>query len=340
MKTINRTIFPLFCVLAAGCLPISDSREISEADLHPPQLLTFAVPGSRSIELEFNKPAVVIEGSLQVVPQLPVESADSVENTVVVTFTEEQQLGSEYILEVSVEDSRENSMDILIPFYGFNPDIPGICINEFTTQGSGNHPDMVELFTYTSGNTAGLTLYEGTKGNWEDKIVLPPLEVEAESYILIHWKPEGIPEEVNETGHPGESGGLDASPDAYDFWVPGGSGLSGNNGVIALYSSPEGKLIDGVLYSNRTSASDEKYRGFGMRKVMERADEFAAAGGWKYSGEQVAPEDAVDPEDSTATRSMCRNSNSEDTDSSSDWHIVPTSTYTFGKVNSEEVYVP
>lgn len=340
MKSIKCTIFSLLCVLAASCLPISDSREITDADLHPPQLLSFAVTGKKSVALEFNKPASVIEGSLRIVPRIPVASAESAENSVTVTFAEGQQLGTEYVLELSVEDKRGNSMDILVPFYGYNPEIPDICINEFTTQGSGNHPDMVELYAFSDGNTAGLTLYEGTKTNWEDKLVLPPLEIRAGSYILVHFKPEGIPEEVDEVDSPAESGGLDASPDAYDFWVPSGSGLSGNNGVIALYTSPQGKLIDGVLYSNRTSASDEKYRGFGMRKVMERADELVEEGGWKYTGEQVAPEDAIDPEDSTATRSMCRSSKSTDSDTSSDWHIVPTSTYSFGTVNSDDVYVP
>jgi hypothetical protein len=340
MKTIQSTIFPLLVILTTGCLPISDRREISEADLHPPQLLSFSVPGNTTVEMEFSKPAALIEGTLQIVPGLAVASVDSAENKVIITFAEPQQLGTEYTLAISVEDSRGNSMDILAPFYGFNPNIPGLCINEFTTQGSGNHPDLVELFAFSAGNTAGVTLYEGTKTNWEHKLVLPPMEVEGGTYILLHCKPEGIPEEIDETESTDESGGLDASADAYDFWVPGGSGLSGNNGVIALYTSPEGELIDGVLYSNRTSASDEKYRGFGTRKVMERADELAEAGGWKYAGELIAPEDAIDPEDSTATRSMCRSSSSEDTDSKEDWHIVPTSTYTFGRVNSDEVYVP
>jgi hypothetical protein len=37
---------------------------------------------------------------------------------------------------------------------------------------------------------------------------------------------------------------------------------------------------------------------------------------------------------------MCRSSESADTDAASDWHIVPTSTFSFGTVNSDEVYVP
>lgn len=340
MNSIKTIIFPVFFILSSACLPIADSREISEIDLHPPQLLSFAVPREDSILMEFNKEAEVIDGSLSVVPSLPVDSIESAEETVTIQFQDSQVPGTEYILQLSVEDERGNSMDILIPFYGFNPNIPDICINEFTTQGSSSHPDLVELYSKSGGNCAGLTVYEGTKSNWEDKIVLPPFEITAGDFILIHFKPEGKEEEIDETSDTDESGGLDASPSAYDFWVPLGSGLSGNNGVISLYSSPQGKLLDGVLYSNRTSTSDEYYRGFGTLKVVERADELAEEGGWVYTGELIAPEDAVNPDDSTATRSMCRSSDSRDTDSKMDWHIVPTSTYSFGSINSDEVYVP
>lgn len=340
MKSTQKYVFLGVFIIFTGCLPIADNREISEADLHPPQLLTFSVPDARKIEMEFNKPPQYIEGSLHLIPSLPIEKVETGETTLSVTFSEDQQLGTEYMLEISVRDKRGNSMDILTPFYGFNPRVPEICINEFTTQGSGNHPDMVELCTFSAGNMAGVTIYEGTTSNWDDKLVFPPLEIPANSYLLVHFKPEGIPEEIDEINTRNESGGLDASPDAYDFWVPMGSGLSGNNGVIALYKSPQGTLIDGVLYSNRTSTSDENYRGFGMLKVMERADELAEQGGWVFTGDAIAPEDGINPDDSTATRSMCRNSSSEDTDSASDWHIVPTSTYSFGTVNSDEVYEP
>jgi hypothetical protein len=156
----------------------------------------------------------------------------------------------------------------------------------------------------------------------------------------VHFKPQGIPEELDEPGDPALSGGLDASPSAYDFWVPGGTGLSGNNGVLSLYDRPCGALRDGVLYSNRTSASDSLYRGFGSEATLARAEELIAEGGWIIEAEAVRPEDAVNPEDSTATRSLCRSSTSADANTAADWHVVPTRGFTFGKANSDEKYVP
>ena len=160
----------------------------------------------------------------------------------------------------------------------------------------------------------------------------------AGDYVLIHFKPEGIAAEVNEVGDRAASGGKDASDTAWDYWVPGGNGLSGNNGVITVYSNPEGEMIDGVLYSNRTSSSDATYRGFGTKGTLHRAEGLHAQGGWTSTGDIVTPEDAVDPEDSTSTRSLNRQSDGTDTNSKLDWHIVPTRGATFGRANSDAVF--
>jgi hypothetical protein len=94
-----------------------------------------------------------------------------------------------------------------------------------------------------------------------------------------------------------------------------------------------------VLYSKRSSASDTLYRGFGSGETLERVEELAREGGWAARAETVRPEDAVNPEESTATRSLCRGSASADTDRAADWHTVPTRGSTFGAENSDEVYV-
>ena len=215
-----------------------------------------------------------------------------------------------------------------------------MIINEFTTQGSGSHPDLVEIRVLSDGNLAGACLYEGVPGNWDQRYVFPDVTVSADDYIVVHFKPQGIPEEVDELVRPDVSGGYDAHPAAWDFWVTGGTGLSGNNGVITLCENPVGGIIDGVLYSNRTSSSDERYRGFGSTAVMERADALVAAGAWIAAQTQVRPEDAVNPEDSTATRSIARMSSGRDTNTKADWHITPTRGLTPGLPNVDAVYAP
>jgi hypothetical protein len=248
--------------------------------------------------------------------------------------------GREYTIEATAQDEQGNSLTFMANCYGFNSHKPEIIINEFTTQGSQTHPDMVELKVCLAGDMGGLTFYQGTPANWTDRFIFPSFQVKQGDLILLHFKPEKIPEEINETSNKLASGGLDASANAYDFWIKDGKGLSGNNGVLTLYDQPCGKIIDGVLYSNRTSDSDELYWGFGSENTKLRAIELKEAGGWNTSFNHISPEDGINPDPSTATRSVCRSSLGTDTNSPADWHIVPTSKSSFGAENCDEVYIP
>ena len=137
---------------------------------------------------------------------------------------------------------------------------------------------------------------------------------------------------------PDSSGHAQAVAGAWDFWLAEGGGLSGNNGVITVYAAPDGKLIDGVIYSNRTSESDARYRGFGSKATMARADTLAELGGWQFGGDLVAPEDAISSDATTSTRSLSRDSSATDTDRAADWHTVPTRGATFGAPNNDAVH--
>ncbi len=326
--------------LGAACGPIPDYRTLVEVDLHPPEFLGALARDSRRVVLRFDETVVALPKSVSLTPNVDIESVRGEDCELVVTLSSNQAVGTAYAIEASVEDTCGNSTSVITSFYGFNPDVPALLINEFITQGSTTHPDLVELLVLESGNTAGMCLYEGMPGNWDNRIVLPSIDVEAGDYLLVHFKPQGLAEEIDEVELTDLSGGLDASLAAYDLWVERGDGLSGNNGVLSLFRCPGGDIIDAVVYSNRTSDSDSNYGGFGSRDVYERVLELEPSGQWKRNGAHIAPEDAVDPDPSTATRSMCRGSNAGDSDSRADWHITPTSGSTFGEVNSDEVYVP
>jgi hypothetical protein len=199
---------------------------------------------------------------------------------------------------------------------------------------------LAQLLVLENGNTAGLCLIDGTRDFIRQYKVLPPVEVKAGEYIVVHTKPVGTPDEIDETDSPVECSAADSVMEAWDVWIAGGSGLSGNNGVISLYSHSNGELLDGFLYSNRTSSSDENYRGFGSLDTMTRADQLWLQEGWMAAGRLIAPEDAVNPDNSTATRSICRLPDGEDSNSAADWHIVDTSQSSFGSENSLIEYVP
>lgn len=339
VRGMNRSLCALLLApVLIGCGAFEDLREKLEPDLRPPILLGLRARGL-SLELDFDEPPVCTPDQVRVVPALEVAEARAEANRLNLTCPG-QVPGQRYLLELEVGDARGNLLELVVELYGYNPQAPILLINEFTTQGSDTHPDLVELFAAGGGDMAGVTLYQGTAGSWDDRLVFPAFAVRAGEYLLVHFKPQGIPEELDEPGNPALSAGLDACITAYDFWLPGGTGLSGNNGALSLYDRPGGALLDGVLYSNRSSTSDSLYRGFGSAATLVRAEELFREGGWRGAEEGIRPEDAVNPDSSTATRSLCRSSDSLDSDDAGDWHVVPTRGFSFGTANSDEQYVP
>jgi hypothetical protein len=324
--------------IPAACGPFQDTRA-SEVDLRPPQLQGISSIGPAEVRVEFDEEAALVADSIRISPALAVTDITGPGRQMIIRG-ETQTPGRPYTLEAEAQDANGNRASFMADFYGYNGRVPRLLINEFITQGSGNHPDLVELKALTAGNMGGAVLYQGTPSSFDSRIVFPAFAVGEGAFILVHWKPSGDTGEVDETDDMAASTGFDVSDSAWDLWVAGGKGLSGNNGVLSLYDRPGGNCLDGVLYSNRTSQSDELYRGFGSEGTLTRAEELVKDGGWKSGGARVMPEDAVNPEGSTGTRSMCRQSGSADTDTSADWHIVPTRKATFGAVNCDDVYAP
>ena len=327
-------------LLLVSCSPLIDYRQLLERDMQPPAFLGIDVESPEIVYILFSENLSAETGDTFIVPEPPSYTTSTDGSQVTLTFADNLVPGEAYKIKTTVKDSSGNTMTLIQTFYGFNPDIPKVVINEFTTQGSSSNPDRVEIAVLSEGNTAGMVLYEGIDTDWSQRKVFPPLSVVSGDYIVVHFKSTGDPGEIDELTSKTESGGIRAEDDAWDFWVDGGTGLSGNNGTISLFTAPYGSCIDGVLYSNRTSESDEKYRGFGSTHVMDEADRLQKLSGWESAGSLTAPEDGINPDDSTATRSMCRSSGSIDTNRKSDWHIVPTSTSSFGRKNSDEVYAP
>ena len=339
-----RLILIIAVVLLAGCggerspLHTVDYNEMF--DLTPPELLGARVVSAQQAEYCFQEEVTLDEQSVAISNEIALDGYEQSDCGIVLTFDEPLLAGQEYVVALTVSDDNGNSLDIVSALYGYNGNLPEIVINEFTTQGSSSRPDMVELYVVAGGNLAGMTIYEGTASDWDQRKIFPDVDVTAGSYALVHFKPEGIAEEVDEIVDMSASGGTRSHGSAWDYWVEAGSGLSGNNGVVTLYSSPIGEMVDAVIYSNRTSDSDEKYRGFGRAAVMARVDEIVAAGGWVGAGDLLTPEETVYSGYTTSTRSMGRSSTSIDSDSADDWHTVPTSGSTFGEANSDEKHEP
>ena len=327
-------------IVPAGCAPGSEAEGPPfSADILPPKVIKSEVIDERSIRFTFDEPASGQPDGIHIEPPLPVESLNPDGESILVRFAEAQKIAENYVMRLKVSDKAGNSLSFLYKFSGLNPRVPKILINELTPRGSKNRPDAVELLVMSEGNIGGMVFTIGTEENAKGEFVFPLVEVKRGDFIVMHTKPQGIPEEVNENDAVNVSGGRLAVDTARDFWMTEAPGLPSNNGAAVLYSRRRGEVLDAVIWSSRADNPDDEYLGW-TKESFQWASALAAAGAWESSGKAVLPSQAVRSEGSTATRSICRGTDANDTDTRSDWHIVPTRGVSFGTPNTNEVYQP
>jgi len=220
-----------------------------------------------------------------------------------------------------VKDYSGNTSGFTIQVWGFNPDLPGVLINEFTTKGTARSPDRTELLIVTPGNINGMTLYCGVPNDFDVSVVFGDIDVRTGDMIVVWWTEE-LPEQVS--SGPSDSGGIRV----FNICAGSADNLPSNNGTLVICDNPAlgSSVIDAVVYSNYS----QSHEGFGTRSALERARWVIESGAW--SG------DAVDSTSSTATRSMGRLPGFPDTDGSRDWIVTVTGGSTFGAANTAEAY--
>lgn len=231
--------------------------------------------------------------------------------TILLYLTTAMDIASSARLEGRVEDFWGNSTRFSLSVWAHNPNRAEVLINEFSTKGSGNNPDRVELLVTKAGNLAGLTVANGVGPLASDRCILGDKWVYQGDFVVI-----GFQEGGTEALYPSENLG----------------GLSSNNGCITVTESPdwESTILDAVIYSNKTTTT---FSGFGSRETELGASQLYESGVWNSS----LAEEAVDSTDSTATRSICRE-NYTDTNSQNDWYICDTKGASFGRENSPTRY--
>lgn len=334
----NLSIYSVTVLILSTCSLQCSDELLSEPDLSPPRLLEISPTMSPEIRITFDE-AVRSERE-----EITLDSGDralltTIEDHIISLKPAGSLIpGKQYKAALTVEDVRGNSCRFVLPFWGWNPDTPDLLINEFNPEGSANNPDCIELFVIKGGNTAGMCLYYGSKAHYEYRYILPSLNLNTADYLIIHCRRDYTADEISETDDMTESGGLLSSDEAWDLWLPEDSGLSGANGILTIYNAPEGLIQDAVVYSERSSDLEDDYLGWTSRTFDAAADLFEG-GDWEFSSELIPPEEAISSHYTTATRSLCRASDSTDTNSKNDWHTAPTSGKTFGSVNTDEIYI-
>ena len=332
-KICRFTILIMSFFISCGIFPKESFRDV---DLSPPEYIGQEAAGTEEILISFNEPCFPDEEGFTC-EGLTVKDILAEDSTLRLIFNEVQQPGKKYSARLSVRDKDNNKLVFMFEFYGYNPEVPFMLINEFNPRGSGNNPDCVEFYIISGGLLGGVMFCIGSKDNPDYNYIFPNIRVDGGDYIILHCKPEGLEEEIDETEEKGISGGKLTYGEAYDLWWGEAPGLPGNNGVLTLYDSPTGQLSDAVLYSNRINDPDDTYFGW-TSTVFSAVQDIADEQGWTFSSLIPLPEETVYCENSTATRSICRNSSSQDCNSKEDWHVVPTGGRSFGYRNTDEIY--
>lgn len=287
-----------------------------DKDNEPPVLLKVSSVASSIVRIDFNEPVRVYGNSFGTF----VARADG--KAVYVTLNASLPAGQEAILEGRVQDYYGNSTGFSVGVWGYNPNVPNLIINEFTTKRDARNPDKTELYALTGGSLAGVTLYCGTPDDYDAKYIFPDITVSSGTYIVLWWVKEDFPAE-------------NVKGDGLNFAFVTQKNPSDNNGTLVLANSPSpgATILDAVIYSDFGESMD----GFGTSKARDRALWVTNGGFWKAY--------AIDSSYSTATRSMARkitgaNIVTADTNTCNDWYITCSGGATFGSANTSEPYKP
>ena len=279
-----------------------------DKDNKPPVLLAVNSVASSIIRLDFDEQIKVYGKSFS--PY----TARADGKSVYVTLNSSLEGGTQTQLTGRVQDYYGNTTGLAVNVWGFNPNLPKMVINEFTTKGNDDNPDRVELLALTSGNLAGMALYNGIPDDYDAMYVFQDIDISAGDFVVVAFVDEEYEKDTTKA----------------NYFCVSEKLLPNDNGILVLASSPSpgAEILDVVIYSKYKE--DQEY--FGTNALKQRVQWALTNGTWKGS--------AINSTKSTAKRSMARILNSEDTDSLADWYIA---TYAkkedgFGKANTAEPY--
>ncbi len=279
-----------------------------DKDSKPPTLLAINSVASSIVRLDFDEQVKVYGKSFSPF------SARADGKSVYVTLNSSLKGGSQTQLTGRVQDFYGNTTGLELTVWGYNPNLPKLVINEFTTKGNEDNPDRVELLALTSGNLAGIALYSGIPDNYDAIYVFEDIVVDKGDFVVVAFVDEDAEQDSSKAG----------------YFVVSEKRLPNDNGVLTLASSPSpgAELLDVVIYSKYRDG--EEY--FGTNISKERVQWARANGSWEGS--------AIDSTKSTAKRSMARHVNSEDTNSLAEWYIADYARKEdgFGKINDAKEY--
>jgi len=306
-------------------------QEIIGIKAEPPVYLDCRPVSSTETVFRFSQPVKVL--SFESNPHKKTESIGE-GNDVKVTFAGPLEEGIKITVDLLVEDSASNTLNVIVPFRARNDRMPSIVFNELRTEYSKPKVEFVEFYVLKAGNLGAMRLFIASNSISTPVYEFPPAEVKAGEYVVLHLRTveDGC---FDETGtNLALSGGTDAQNDARDFWLPGASKLLRKTDALWIIDQDD-RVIDAVLLSDST---DSKW----ANKDIAWAAEYLAgqkawlprSGSGQADGWIPGPPDAVASTGTTNTRTICRDETQSAGKRGGNWYITATSSASPGKVNN------
>ncbi len=326
----------IFIVTTLTCCNNLEEINLLPDDITPPVLVSLNVLTSDTIEIKSNENINLIVESYISKENIQISEILIITGSVIIIFESDLIPSVEYCSEFRIEDEHHNSLSFIAKFYGFNPRVPELLINEFICKGTKTNPNKVELYVVSDGNLAGVTLFNGVKEDYDSIYTFPSIDVSKGDYIVFRTTSDKYLTAYTEienlyinNDNKFIDGVRDIRVDDFRF--------STTNGVISLYSEPFGFILDTVIYSKNENDIEKNNRNFGLKKTMYRVDYVSETKEWIGELETLFPEDCIYNGDSTTTRSMNRKKGI-DTNTNKDWYTTQSRKASFGYENSKLVY--
>ena len=260
---MRRAFVPMalvFCVLAA-CSPDAGDILMPAGDIRPPAILEAGQRSPGTFSVLFDEDISPVgeryafdPGGITATPR-----ADG--SALEVSLEPPVGAGIPCSLCGEARDASGNVTRFLFSFVGYNERPASLRVNEVQTgknsSASNPHRDYIEFLAEEGGDLGGVFVQWSSTAKLAS-YTFPPCEVRKGAVIVLHYAPEGLAEEIDETGaNLGASGGVDASASGRDFWTQAG-GIPDETGIIAVRGREADPPADGLFYvaSTKTGAID------------------------------------------------------------------------------------
>jgi hypothetical protein len=339
MKKLYFFLFAVYVILNS-CASSKEDSIVSALMLggssQAPVFLNCRAVSEKEVEFEFSSPVSVT--SLNFDPEIKIVSIEN-GNVVKVQLEETQEPGRLIYVDLLAEDERKNTVNVLAQLRARNNRMPKLVINEICTEYSnaaaGKKEEFIEFKIKSAGNLGAMrVVIIGNSSAAKQTIYeFSSVEVKKDEYMVLHLRTFDAASKDEYTSALDESRGVNASPTARDFWIPGETKLLHKTAMIYVLDQDD-NVIDAVVLSDKPDLWWPK------DYFAETAEFLYNKGAWvSANGGVCSPQDAVTSANATNTRTICRDETIENSNTAKDWYVTITSGATPGKPNNPGRYL-